>query len=346
MATSPSSHRFQANSKIIEALIRDLLFADDCCLVTHTVEDMQLLMNNFAASCQRFGLTISVKKTQVMYIPPPGVQYTAPVVTVGQETLQAVEQFTYLGSTMSSDCSIDAEITNRIAKASSAFGALTSKLWNVRGIRCETKLAVYHAVVLPTLMYASETWTYYRRHLRQLDRFHISCLRQILNIRWQDRIANVEVLQRAKTVGMEALLMKSKLRWAGHVVRMDDNRIPKQVFYSQLKNGKRRPGGQLLRYKDGLKNTLKSCQVNVNKWEELCQNRSGWRQLIHQSVKKFESSRIETLTQKREIRKSRAVSSASNSAANSTNSSVCTVCGRICLSRIGLFAHMKVHRRS
>ena len=338
--------RLQASSKITEALIRELLFADDCGLCTHTVEDMQILMNRFSTAAQQFGLTISVKKTQVMYIPPPGVQYTIPVVTVGQETLQAVEQFTYLGSTVSSDCSIDAEVTNRIAKASSSFGALTSKLWNMRGIRNETKLAVYHAVVLPCLLYASETWTYYRRHVRQLDRFHLSCLRKIMNVRWQDRVSNVEVLQRARTVGMEALLIKAKLRWVGHVVRMDDSRIPKQVFYAQLKNGKRRPGGQLLRYKDGLKNTLKSCQVDVNTWEKLCEDRSGWRQLTLSSIEKFEATRIEALVQKRQIRKGHAATLPSVAAGASRSVFTCTECGRMCLSRIGLFGHMRVHRRS
>ena len=99
-------------------LIRDLLFADDCGLFKHTIRDMQILMNSFTDASRSFGLTISITKTQVMYIPPRGLPYTVPVVTVGNETLQAVEQFTYLGSTVSSDCSLDSEITNRVSKAS------------------------------------------------------------------------------------------------------------------------------------------------------------------------------------------------------------------------------------
>ena len=127
---------------------------------------MQTLMNRFAESASRFGLTISVKKSQVMFMPPRGATYVQPRITVGEDELQAVEQFTYLSSTISVDGKIDAEIVNRIAKATASFGALTSKLWHVRGIRCSTKVAVYRAVVLSSLLYAAETWTCYRYHIK------------------------------------------------------------------------------------------------------------------------------------------------------------------------------------
>jgi hypothetical protein len=329
--------RLQARSKVMEALIRDLLFADDCGLFTHTVEDMQTLINCFAESSKRFGLTISIKKTQVLYLPPPHVSSAKPAISIGNDILEVVESFTYLGSTISADCSIDAEITNRISKASAAFGALTSKLWNNHNIRWQTKLQVYQAVVLSTLLYASETWTCYKKHIRQLDRFHQSCLRRILKIHWRDRVSDVEVLQRANSVGMEAMLMKLQLRWAGHVVRMDDSRLPKQVFYSDLRDGKRLPGGQKLRYKDNLRKALKKCSVDVNRWEELCADRSAWRQRIRTGVQKFESDRVSSLVENRRKRKQRDVLSA-------VNTFTCSVCSKVCLSRIGLVGHMRVHK--
>ena len=41
-------------------------------------------------------------------------------------------------------------------------------------------------------------------------------------------------------------------RWTGPVLRMDDDRLPKQTFFSELATGTRPQGGQLNRYKDSL----------------------------------------------------------------------------------------------
>ena len=94
---------------------------------------MQAEIDSFSTACDNFGLTISTKKTEVMFQPAPGNQYHEPQITVNGQTLQAVETFTYPGSTLSRTATIDAEINNRISKASSAFGRLREKVWVRRG---------------------------------------------------------------------------------------------------------------------------------------------------------------------------------------------------------------------
>ena len=75
-----------------------------------------------------------------------------------------------------------------------------------------------------------------------LTRLELRHLRSILNIKWQDRIPDVEVLRRANTVSVEALITVSQLRWAGHVRRMANSRLPKAVFYSELRQVKKNHG--------------------------------------------------------------------------------------------------------
>lgn len=39
--------------------------------------------------------------------------------------------------------------------------------------------------------------------------------------------------------GIESLLMKVQLRWYGHLIRMENYRLPKAVFYAEFQQGKR-----------------------------------------------------------------------------------------------------------
>ena len=180
--------RLQALTKVSSVTIRDLTFADDCALVAHNLQDIQHLFDRFAVTAKRFGLTVSLKKTEVLYQSFPPSRAASTTITSGDTTLKCVNSFCYLGSLVSNIVSMDDEIASRIAKAGSAFSKLKRRLWRERGIDLRTKIGVYRAVVLNTLMFSSETWTLHKRHVRLLDQFHLRCLRSIAGIRWQDRI--------------------------------------------------------------------------------------------------------------------------------------------------------------
>jgi len=69
------------------------------------------------------------------------------------------------------------------------------------------------------------------------------------------------------------VLKKAQLRWAGHLVRMPDTRLPKRLFYKELAEGKHSQGGQKKRYKDCIKALLKSFDIDVETWETLALDR-------------------------------------------------------------------------
>ena len=64
-----------------------------------------------------------------MNLPAPGNPYQELNITVKGQRLQAVEKFTYLGSTLSRSANIDAKVTSRNAKASSTFRRLKKSVW-------------------------------------------------------------------------------------------------------------------------------------------------------------------------------------------------------------------------
>ena len=158
--------RLKSRSRVHASLVRDFLFADDCALAAHNAEDLQELANNFSEAAKAFGLTISISKTEVLQQLAPGANMLPPSITIDNATLKNVSQFKYLGSTISNTGNVDDEVNCRISKASQAFGRLWTRVWREHGISLNTKLSVYRAVVLPSLLYGCETWTCYRRHIK------------------------------------------------------------------------------------------------------------------------------------------------------------------------------------
>merc|ERR1712102_211131 len=128
--------------------------------------------------CDDFGLTISIKKTEVMYQPPPGEPYVEPHITIHGQKLVATAKLPYLGSTMSNTATIDDEINLRVARASASFGRLRERVWNRRGLSFETKLQVYRSFFHLCFTALKLGLSVYARHERQLQSFHMRCLCQ------------------------------------------------------------------------------------------------------------------------------------------------------------------------
>ena len=97
---------------------------------------------------------------------------------------------------------------------------------------------------------------------------------------------------------IHAMLLRSQLRWAGHVARMPDERLPKQLLYGELCRGKRSKGGQKKCYRDTLKVSMKRCCIDPNDWEDLASDRPAWRSKVRSGVKHYEEQRISYVIQK------------------------------------------------
>ena len=233
---------------------------------------------------------------------------------------------------------IDDEVNARIAKASAVFGRLRDSIWDWSEIRLDTKFKVYKAVVLPTLLYACETWTVYQRHAKRLNHFHTSCFRKLLKVKWQDRIPDTEVLKSAGIQSVHTFLKLAQLRWTGHVTRMPKERLPKKNLCGELEMGKRSHGGQKKRCKDTLKTFIKDFNIPTESWEQIAQDRAKWRGLIRRGASEYEAKKISEAEQKRAQRKA-------SPTELSCSDLCCSICNRQFRARIGLISHLRTHKQ-
>lgn len=96
-----------------------MMYANDLCVMAESPKSLQRLASSIDESCRRFGLKINVKKAEVLVL---DMLNSALVdIKLSNESLKRVEQFKYLGSTITSKCLLDNEVNNRIAAAAAAF---------------------------------------------------------------------------------------------------------------------------------------------------------------------------------------------------------------------------------
>jgi hypothetical protein len=149
-------------------LIREMLFAVDAALAAHTGTAFQQLIKIFAEAYIEFGLTTNLKKSNIM---SQDVS-TTPTIAIVNHTLEVVDKFTYFGSTISNNLSLNAALTVRIGKTATAMARLAKRVWDNSMQTLNTKVKVYQACVLSTLLYGSEAWTLYMHQEQRLNAWH------------------------------------------------------------------------------------------------------------------------------------------------------------------------------
>ena len=179
---------------------------------------------------------------------------------------------------MCSDGDIRSEINIRIGKASHAFNCL-NKVWKEERLSLSTKLRLFNAIVVSVLLYGCDSWKGLQEIEERVRRFESNCLRKIMKIRWHEHVSEEELRQRS---GQQSVVEKIKIarwKWYGHVLRMSDERLPKQAL-SWRPEGRRRVG----RPKDTWRRTLTREMNRKNLQEEdvrrRAEDRATWRSFV------------------------------------------------------------------
>ena len=71
-----------------------------------------------------------------------------------------------------------------------------AKLWKNKVISREVKLEIYERVVIPTVVYGSETWSLSAQERSRIEVFEMMCLRNICGLRRVGRVRNIIIRER------------------------------------------------------------------------------------------------------------------------------------------------------
>ena len=190
------------------------------------------------------------------------------------------------------------------------------------------------SAILMALLYGCEAWIAYQRHARKRNNLHTTSLRKLLSIKWQEKIPDTKVLNRAGMPSVYTMLMKSQLRWAGHIVCMPNRRLPKRNYYlASYKKGSAPAVRQRSVSRTYLKTLFKTFTIDLDSCEAEVQDICGWRAAVYEGTKGSKASKTHAAEQ---CRKARTDSVKSSAAAPIP----CPHCPRLFQAKIGLTSHL------
>jgi hypothetical protein len=255
-----------------------LLYADDLVVICESEEGLSECMLRLERFTQRWGLTISVKKTKKLTTNDENSEQV-PIVIRG-ERVEKVSEFQYLGSMLTENGSSVKDINRRISLGAFKFNELQKPVWSQRNISLRTKIQIYKATVSAIVLYGAESWTCSENEYSRLNAFNTRRLRSILGKKASE-IHNKELYKITGMPSYEDLIRKYRLRWAGHVRRLNDCRIPKKLMFGQVvRTGKGKTGRPKREWTDCLKQDLEKVGIPLGTWIQNSKDRLKWRKSI------------------------------------------------------------------
>ena len=278
-------------------LLSVLLYADDMVLLSPSREELVVMLQVMDKVAASLGLRINASKTEILSIDKDWKEGDVPVqqgpeVVISEGVVKEVSQFKYLGSVLVTDGRLDVELNIRRGKAVGRFKQF-EKMWGTKHLSLATKVKCYKAYVLPILLFGSECWSLTKVQSQKLERVHSSCLRSILGVRLSDRHTNEHIRKSCGVATLSAYITANRLRWLGHVGRMEEGRLPHIALFSSLHGDMTRPVGRPRHtWEKCVCADLKVLGQDEGSWEASCQIKSAWRKRLWDLTHPWESQRL------------------------------------------------------
>ena len=200
-----------------------LLYADDIAILAETENELQEMLDIVKDWCAKWRMQVSMDKTQVVHFRHRRAQPTEYTFNFNGEALERVSSYKYLGCTI--DEFLRSEITgNELAEgACRALGKVLSKFYQNKGLGYKTFTKLYETCVMD---YSSGVWGF--SSIDSLDRIHERAMRCYLGVNKYAAKCGIE-----GDVGWVPPQIRRKieiLRFWNRIVRMPDDRLPRQVY--------------------------------------------------------------------------------------------------------------------
>lgn len=167
-----------------------------------------------------FNMIISIGKTQAMVIAKDPVRCK---VVAGDNIIQQVTKFNYLGVETASDRNISREVRTQADKAARISGCLRDSIW--RNLCTRSKVRIYRTCIRPILTYAAETREETSKTKKIIRTTEMKILRTIKGVTLREQIRSEAIRNKLEIQDIMRWTRARRRQWRDHVDRMGPERI-------------------------------------------------------------------------------------------------------------------------
>jgi hypothetical protein len=268
-------------------------YADDIAVIAESETNAQLIVEQIEILARPLGLELNAGKCKVMYF---GEDTAVPSIKLGDEELEVVNSFVYLGSKISARPVADDEVKRRKAVARGQMLKLTT-LWTDKTTELNVKLRIHLSHVRPILQYGLHILPLTKSHENSIDACERGHIRWALGLGWKsgDHFLSADGLHkciRALSSGrhwlpMSEVVKQARLAWLGHCLRGPAEMIARRVMFSEHKPRRRTGGYMKCTWHDGVldetmnwhraRSKRDAREAQTRALLPLAQDRVGWR---------------------------------------------------------------------
>ena len=150
-------------------------------------------------------------------------------------------------------------------------------------------MRLYTSIVIPSAIYACETWRTTDKTNRVLNVFNRRCLRDIMGVSWKDHVTNEELLSRAGVGDLQDIVADRRRRFIGHVLRLPMSRPASLAIDWTPEGGRKRLGRPKRTWRDTFREDMQEMGVSgsdIHEARSVANDRARWRQLVAQCSKR------------------------------------------------------------
>ena len=149
----------------------------------------------------------------------------------------------------------------------------------------QTDHIAYTTILRPILLYGSESWALTNKTKSKIQAAEMKILRVIKGVTRRDRLRNVDIRNELGITSILDIVERNKLRWYGHVQRMEEDRLPK-IMLEWTPQGRRPVGRPRRRWMEGIREALVRREEDPNELErdDVYLRRNEWRRIVNRGT--------------------------------------------------------------